>query len=165
MEYRDNIEAYGSIIKDLTDTEKLLEKFRLEVLGYELQLDGKAKRVRDINIDEDAMYDFINIVKSVVNQNTHFSRYEDGTVQNSLKAANYYINRHLMMQGSKIPLRYRAKISYEAMNLIQASLYKAHKGNILIWTKGTFGEQSSYQNTNEKKGGLTWLLPWKKQRR
>jgi len=161
---QDQIEQYGSIIKDLTDTEKLLDQLRMTILGLQM-VDGKEVKTRkEVRIDEDAVHEFLNLVRGVVNQNTHFSRYDDATVESILKALNYHTNRFLMLQGARIPIRYRANIATQAMALCTGSLYKAKEGNILRWTKGSFMESKTANDSfaSEKKGFLSFLFPGKK---
>ena len=154
----DQIESYGSIIKDLTDTEKFL-------LAYELRLVGKmmveGNEVTDTSIkpvikDREIAKYLVDMIRSVANQNTHFSGFESADVDNTLRAFNYTINRWLMLQGKKVPLRYRQKLSLEAMNICKASLHKALKHIILTWSKGNIREaqQLTTQPQQESKGGL-----------
>jgi len=158
----DLIQTYGGIIKDLTDTEGLLK-------NYELKLQGKVLNTRtnkieeidglSIKIQRGKAIEFVDMLRSIVNQNTHFSNFNEAIIYNLLASANYSINRWLMFQGTSIPLRYRPKISFEAMNMIIASLFKSNNGTILDWTKGTFDEREhSNGGRREDKGNI--FMPW-----
>jgi hypothetical protein len=156
----DKIDEYGGIIKDLTDTDKLLHALELRLLGKKEELDGTIVDVRKTGIHQDSVHEYINLLRSIVNQNTHFTNFKEDRVINTLKAANYYINRWLMLQGDKFPRRLRASISFESMNLIQSSLFKANDATILKWTKGSFKEGISMNPDSQgREGGFfNWIL-------
>ena len=157
----DEIENYGSIIKDLTDTEKFLQKYELRLVGKKLDDNGNA--VDDVGIkprvkDERIAREFVEMIRSVANQNTHFSGFEKEDIYNSLNSLNYTMNRWLMFQGENIPLRYRGKLSMEAMNIAKASLHKANKALLLKWSKGSITEgQQITAHPSEKRNFLDFF--------
>ena len=162
----DQIESYGSIIKDLTDTDKLLEDYELRLLGKKKE-DNRI--VKDHTVtprikDEQTAKDFIEIIRSIANQNTHFSGFEEAEIYKSLMALNYTMNRWMMFQREKIPRLYRQKISLEAMNIAKASLMKANKGLILQWSKGNIkeGQNINYNPNERKRGMLDFIFPPRK---
>ena len=158
---QDMVEKYGGVIRDLTDTESML-------LAYEWKLQGKrlnktTQLVEDIvglnkSMDEAKAIEFVDLIRSIVNQNTHFTNFNETIINNLQASSNYTINRWLMFQGEKVPLRYRGKISFEAMNMITESLYKSLGGTILDWTKGSFtvGER---EGANQGKQP-SMFMPW-----
>lgn len=160
----DQIASYGSIIKDLMDTNKDMEDFELRLLAKERNDDGKIMSIKGLEpiMDESTAKDFINKIKSVVNKNTHFSKFNEKTVTNVLMLMNYDLNRYLMFQGKRVPLRHRIGVSIEAMNMINASLHKAMEGAILRWSKGQINEgiNTSYQPP-QRKGIFQYLFPHK----
>lgn len=156
----DMIESYGGVIKDLTDTEKLLIDYEYKLQG--MRKDTATGKYVDIpglatRMSKAKSIEFVDMLRSIVNQNTHFSNFEERIITNILRSANYSINRWLMFQGEAIPLRYRPKISFEAMNLIIASLYKSNRGTILDWTKGSFRVAEDNRD-NEPKSNM--FMPW-----
>ncbi len=153
----DQMDQYGSIIKDLTDTHSLLEQMRLDILGRKM-VDGKEMQVksRKNSIDPAAAYEFVRLIKAIVNQNTHFSRFDGQTIQQILKAVNYHSNRFLMLQGGRVPLRYRANMATEAMLLVTGSVYKASDGTILRWTKGSFADNRQLTEGPQAKSRGFW---------
>lgn len=162
----DQIENYGSIIKDLTDTEKLLFDYELRLTGKKLNDKGEVIRDKTLNPlinDEQTAKEFVEIIRSVANQNTHFSGYDDNDVYNGLQALNYTVNRWLMIQKNKVPIHYRQKISLEAMNICKASLKKANKALILQWSKGNIkeGRNVNYNQGQQKRGLFDWFMPKK----
>lgn len=162
----DQIENYGSIIKDLTDTEEMLLKWELQLTGKTFDEKGNIvddernkPRIKDIQVAKE----LIALVRSIANQNTHFSGFEDKDVYHSLDALNYSLNRWMMFQGDKIPRLYRQKLSLEAMNICKASLMKANKALILQWSKGNIKEGTTTNyNPNGKKSMFSWLFPGNK---
>lgn len=153
----------GSIIKDLTDTEAMLLNYELSLCGLMINEEGKIVKNPEIDpriTDRRVAKEFVDTIRSIANQNTHFSGFEDKDVGNSLMALNYTINRWMMFQSGKIPRLYRQKLSLEAMNLTKASLMKARKALILQWSKGTIREgRTEHYSPNEKKGMFDWLMP------
>jgi len=166
----DGIEAYGSIIKDLTDTKDMLDL-------WELTLQGKKKLDSGAVVDDPLMTayikkpqaarDFVDIVRSVVNRHNDFSYISEKQAANLIYGANYNINRWLMLQSDDVPLRYRSKISFEAMARINSSVYKAVDGKMLTWTKGSFqeGRQVNERPEESKKSLMSYIIPFGKNRR
>ena len=157
QEYLETVNDYGSIIKDLTETDILLETFELRLRGKTKNDKGEVTTIPGaecyIKTDQ-AARDYVNLIRSVVNRHNDFSYYEASEGYSLIAGANYQINRWLMLQGDVIPTRYRSKISFEAMALISASVHKAMEGRILRWTKGTFGENRQYNDNAQQKTGL-----------
>ena len=163
----DQVEKYGSIIKDLMDTEELLKSMELRWLGKRMLKDGTVEPIpnRKAYMSEDAAQGLIDKVRSLVNQNTHYTKYDDRIVPNILWGANYHINRWLMRQGENVPLGYRSMISFECMALIMASLHKANNATILTFLKGSFQEGRRIEDSpQQKQGFLQSLMPWNKKR-
>lgn len=157
----DQVERYGSIIKDLTDTEKLLKDYELRLMG--MKLDDNDEIVKDTSIeprikDIQTAKDFVEAIRSVANQNTHFTGYKENDILNSLNVFNYTMTRWMMFQGENIPLRYRQKMCMEAMNIIKASLHKAKNALIAKWSKGSISEEQHVSNNNQ--GGGTGMFPF-----
>lgn len=155
----DQIDQYGSIIKDLTAVDELLNRYELRLLGKKENDMGEVvtdENLKPMITDEQAAKEFVEMIRSVANQNTHFTGFEQGDILNSLNALNYTMNRWLMFQGEKIPKMYRQKLSLEAMNIAKASLHKAKRHLILSWSKGNIkeGQQVNY-NPNQKPGFLS----------
>jgi len=159
----DLTDRFGSIIKDLTDTEMFLREYELRLMGKKENERGDI--VDDGNVvpiikSEKTAREFVDMIRSVANQNTHFTGFESGDVYNSLNALNYTMNRWLMFQAGNVPLRYRQKLSLEAMNIAKASLHKAKKHLILTWSKGNIREgQQITHSDGEKKGFMNFLFP------
>lgn len=164
---QDLVDTYGSIIKDLTDTDKLLDEFELRLRGKVRTEQGKV--VDDpagtayIKTDR-AARDFVNIVKSIVNRHTDFSFYEVKEGYALIDGACKLIPEWLMYQGGDVPKGYRVKIGFEALSLIKASVHKAINGRMLTWTKGAINEQASFNSRpeTEKKGLMDFILPFRK---
>jgi len=159
----DQIESYGSIIKELTDTEKLLDNYELSLTGKKKDENGKIvkdKKLTPIIYNDQTAKEFVDMIRCVANQNTHFSDFEEKDIYNALNAMNYTMNRWMMFQGTKIPIRHRQKLSFEAMNIAKASLHKAKKFRILQWSKGqiTHSEGQNYGN-KQKKGFMDFVFP------
>lgn len=165
-EQRDISTQYGSIIKDLTDTDKILEEFEMRIVGK--KYDSNNKLVDDPDAEpyikkQKISREFMNIIRSQVNRHNDFSFYEINEVDNILFGANYTINRWLMLQGTEVPLRYRSKLSFEAMGLISASLHKAMNGRMLTWTKGSFQEGRSINDSAGTQSSIwDYVFPFKK---
>jgi hypothetical protein len=163
----DMTEQYGSIIKELTDTEKLLADYELRLRGK--MRDASGKIVDDnrgeprINSDR-AARDFVDIIRGVVNRHNDFSFYSENDAIAITNGANYTINRWLMLQAAEVPLRYRSKISFEAMALIFASVHKATEGKILKWTKGAFSEDMNRQGDARQKHSVMDYIPFLKKK-
>jgi hypothetical protein len=142
----DQIDSYGAIIKDLTEAEKLLDKFELSLKNKIRNPDGKlVDKYADYKAritDQRVIQEFVDYVRSYANQNTHFSKYEYDQVSRILNMANYDLTKYMMLQGEKVPMSIRKKIIAEAMAIICASLHKANEGTTLRWSKGTFSDQS-----------------------
>lgn len=163
-EYGDLPQSYGSIIKELTDTAKIVDDFELRLRGK--TRDKKGEVVDDprqeayIKSDKVAR-DFTNILRSHVNLHVDFSYFDAKEVASRTNGAILNITRWLMLQGDDIPQRYRHKISHEALNLIDASYHKALEGKMLKWTKGSFREG---RNVNEmqgnNKGFMDYIFPF-----
>jgi len=158
QDYLETVEQYGSIIKDLTDTEKLLEDFELRLRAKRKSATGEVEVIpyseAYIKTDQ-AARDYVNLLRSIVNRHNDFSFYELKEGYALIDGANYQINRWLLLQGEDIPTRYRCKISFEGMALISASMHKAMEGRMLRWTKGTFGENRNFvDNPNQQKQGF-----------
>lgn len=156
----DLIETYGGIIEKLTSTEKLLMEYEFKLQGK--RFDTKTNSIIEIpslqiRMDEAKAIEFVDMLRSIVNQNTHFSNFDDGVINNILLSANYSINRWLMFQGESVPLRHRPKIAFEAMNMIIASLYKSNNGTILDWTKGSFSVGEDNKGNNKQSN---MFMPW-----
>lgn len=168
-EYVNNVEQYGSIIKDLTDTETLLDNFELRLLGKKRNPDGKVvdDDAREVLIHKKRVArEFVDILKSVVNRHNDFSYYSEKEGYAIINGANYTINRWLMLQAEDVPLRYRSKISFEAMSLISASIHKAIDGRMLRWTKGTFTEgRNINERPQERRSMMDYIFPWTKKAR
>lgn len=159
----DLIQHYGSIIKDLTDTETLLYKFELRLLGKGIDEQGNIIKLREPMMDEEKVRDFVDQVKSIVNQNTHFTRFNDKKMDAILQNAGSHIPRWMMQQGSAVPQKNRGAINFMALNLIIESLHKANEGTILRWSKGGFTDSSTHAPMNERqKGALEKILFWRK---
>lgn len=160
-EYQDMSQAYGSIIKDLTDTDAILEKFELRLRGKKIE-QGKvvddSKATAYITTDQ-AARDFVDIIRSQVNRHNDFSYYEKNEINPIILGANYTITRWLMLQGKQVPTRYRQKIAFEAMGLINSSLHKALNGRMLTWTKGSFQEGRNITEQPQKKGIWEYIFP------
>lgn len=167
-EYVDNIEQYGSIIKDLTDTEKILEDYELRLRGKVRKKDGSVHKDPNLNPyikTDQAARDFVDFIRSVVNRHNDFSFYDEKEADKILMGANYEINRWLMLHGDVVPLRYRSKISFEAMAHINSSTHKAINGRMLTWTKGSFSEGRSMHeggSPHNKKSILNYIFPFMK---
>jgi len=153
---QDMIETYGGVIKDLTDTNDFLDRLELKLQGKKIVNQKVIERATGYKLEESEATEFVDMIRSIVNQNTHFSNLPDKVVNNMIMSANNTIVRYMMLKGSKIPLRYRNKIGFEAMNLICTSLHKGNNGTILTWTKGSFSENAP-MNNKESKGGI---FPW-----
>lgn len=154
----DQIESYGSIIKDLTDTEELLKNYELRLIGKKEDDDGKIVDDKEPIIkNPDRAKEFVDMIRSVANQNTHFTWFDKNDILNTLNAFNYTMNRWLMFQADAIPLRYRGKLSHEAMNIAKASLHKAKDRTLLGWSKGSIKEGQQTIRGQEKKGGFSIL--------
>lgn len=165
MEYvpQDMIEGYGSIIKDLTDSDKLVEDFRMQLLGLRRrEEDGKIVRVRKTLVDADTVSEITNLMKGIINQNTHFSSFKEDRALNTLGALNYHLNRYLMQCGEKVPLKMRANIATQAMSLAQGSTFKANDATILKWSKGGFSDSAPQQRAGGGLNPLNWILPGRK---
>ena len=160
---QDMIETYGGVIKELTDTDKLLSYFELRLQGKFIGEGGEIKdRVgAKFKLDESTAIELVDMIRSIVNQNTHFSKIPKKVVPCIIMSANITITRFMMLKAEEIPLRYRNKIAFECMNLITASLYKSHEGTILSWTKGSFAEGAPKGNSNK---GFS-IFPWNWNRR
>ena len=161
-EFRDMSEAYGSIIKELTDTEAILDSFELRLRGKIRDQNGDVKELEGaeepyVRTDR-AAREFVDIIRSIVNRHTDFSYYELADAYSIIEGANNILNRWLLLQGGDVPTRYRGKISFEALALIKASLHKATNGRMLTWTKGSFNERRSGENTEQKKS--IWDYVW-----
>lgn len=169
-ESRNVMQEYGSIIKELTDTEKIVKDFELRLRGKRIDEEGKIVKLDDTEsyIKSDrAARDFIDIIRSLVNRHNDFSYYEENDAYAIIQGANYTITRWLMLQGDEVPLRYRFKISFEAMSLISASMHKAMKGRMLVWTKGSFKEGMNHSDNNQQQQGkgfmeMMWPFPRRK---
>ena len=164
-ESKDMPEKYGSIIKDLTDTDDMLRKFEARLRGKIVKDNG------DIDIDssqtayiktDQAARDYIDLIRSIVNRHNDFSYYEPNEAFAIVEGAAATLNRWLMLQGKDVPTRYRAKIAFEGMALISASLHKAMNGRILVWTKGTFKEGMNISQSPQKKSVWDYIIPWRK---
>jgi hypothetical protein len=154
----DQIESYGSIIKDLTDTNELLDRYELRLIGKKLNEEGDIVKDKEPIIkNPDKAKEFVDMIRSVANQNTHFTWFDKGDILNTLNAFNYTVNRWLMFQGEDIPLRYRGKLSHESMNIIKASLHKAKDRTLLGWSKGSIKEGQQITQNPQKKGGFNIL--------
>ncbi len=139
----DQIESYGSIIKDLTDTEAFLKAYELRLVGKTENDNGeliKEEGVTPMIKNDQTAKEFVDMIRSIANQNTHFTWFNKDDILNSLNAMNYTMNRWLMFQRSTIPLRYRQKLAFEAMNIAKASLHKAKDRTLLGWSKGNIKE-------------------------
>jgi len=151
----DQIESYGSIIKDLTDTEELLRKYELRLIGKKENEEGDIEDDKEPIIkNPDKAKEFVDMIRSVANQNTHFTWFDKNDILNTLNAFNYTMNRWLMFQAEDIPLRYRGKLSHEAMNLAKASLHKSKDSVMLKWSKGSISEGQQISRQPEKKSGF-----------
>lgn len=168
-EYQDLPESYGSIIKELTSTDKIVEDFELRLRGKVMNKDGTVKDdpAQEAYIKSDrAARDFVNIIRSHVNLHVDFSYFEAKEIQTRIWGANINITRWLMLQGSDVPTRYRAKIAFEAMNLIDASYHKAQDGKMLKWTKGSFREgRNMNEMPGKNKGIWDYIFPFGKKAR
>jgi len=158
MQTNDLSEQYGSIIKDLTDTDLILETFELRLMGRFKDKDGKIKPIKGVEPyikNESAAKEFADMVRGFVNRHNDFSYYNDVEINDYMMGSITVINRWLMLQGSDVPLRYREKISFQALCLINASLHKANGGKMLVWTKGTFREGLNISaDPRQKKGNF-----------
>lgn len=163
---RDIIPSYGSIIKDLTDTKDMLDLYELRLRGKKKDASGKivfdeggTERVKT----DRAARDFVDIIRGVVNRHNDFSYYDEKDSNAIIMGANYTICRWLMFQGDEVPLRYRYKISFEAMSMIFSSTHKAIGGKMLLWTKGTFNEGMNHSGeSNQKKGIMDYIFPFRR---
>lgn len=166
-QFRDATEQYGSIIKDLTDTEKILLDFELSIQGKYIDNEGnitKRPNVTPYIENENTAREFVDLVRSFVNRHNDFSYYSENEINDYIQGANVIISRWLMFQSSEVPLRYRQKIAFQGMALINASLHKANGGKMLVWTKGTFREglNISADPQQKKRGLLSYVFPWAK---
>lgn len=166
-QFRDATEQYGSIIKDLTDTEKILLDFELSIQGKTINEEGKIIKLPNITPyiqNENTAREFVDLVRSFVNRHNDFSFYSEAEINDYVQGANVIISRWLMFQSSEVPLRYRQKIAFQGMALINASLHKANGGKMLVWTKGTFREglNISADPQQKKRGLLSYVFPWAK---
>ena len=153
----DMVEQYGSIIKDLTDTEQFLYQYELRLCG--LKIDDNGREVPDDKLktlikNRQTAKDFVEMIRSIANQNTHFTGFKERDINNALNSLNYTMNRWLMFQGETIPLRYREKLSMEAMNIAKASLHKALGALMAKWSKGQIQEGQQIVQKPQEKGGL-----------
>lgn len=157
-EYGENLlREYGSIIKDLTDTDDMLLKFELRLLGKGENKDGEIITIRKPYMTAEKARDLIDQIRSIVNQNTHFTKFDKHNVEAILTIAASEIPRWLMRQGNDVPRKHRSTINFIAFNLIIESLYKANDGTILRWTKGSFREGIMQNERNKKSGWFDWL--------
>lgn len=158
-------EKYGSIIKDLTDTDLILKRFEARLRGKIVKDNGDIvidpSQIAYVRTDQ-AARDFVDIIRSIVNRHNDFSFYTENEAYAIVEGAAATINRWLMLQGADIPTRYRAKIAFEGMALISASLHKAMNGRILVWTKGTFKEGMNITQSPQKKSVWDYIIPWRK---
>lgn len=166
-QFRDATEQYGSIIKDLTDTEKILLDFELSIQGKYINKDGDIvlrPNIEPYIKNENSAREFVDIIRSFVNRHNDFSFYSENEIYDYIQGANVIISRWLMFQSSDVPLRYRQKIAFQGMALINASLHKASGGKMLVWTKGTFREglNISADPQQKKRGLLSYVFPWAK---
>jgi hypothetical protein len=166
-QFRDATEQYGSIIKDLTDTDKILMDFELSIQGKFINEEGKIMSRPNIVPyipNENTAREFVDLVRSFVNRHNDFSYYSENEINDYIQGANVIISRWLMFQSSEVPLRYRQKIAFQGMALINASLHKASGGKMLVWTKGTFREglNISADPQQKKRGLLSYVFPWAK---
>lgn len=159
---QDLVEGYGSIIRDLTDSEKLIEDFKMQLLGLRKRDDGKIVRTRKTMVDADTATEITNLMKGIINQNTHFSSFDENRAINTLSALNYHLNRYLLQCGERIPLRMRANIATQAMALAQGSTFKANDGTILRWSKGGFSDTPQQRSGGGGFNPLNWILPGRK---
>lgn len=162
---RDAIDTYGSIIKDLTDTDKIMEDFELRLRGKKKSISGEIvddPKARVYIKTDEAARDFVNIVKSIVNRHTDFSYYEEKEAYSIIEGAAVVIPEWLMNQGEIVPKGYRQKIGFEAMSYIKASCHKALNGRMLTWTKGAITEQNQLQPKPEKRSIWDFVMPGKR---
>lgn len=160
-EPKDVIEQYGSVVKEIFDTEKLLRAYYASLRGR--KIDEQEKEVLDEDAEvyiktERAAKEFIQLVKSKVNKHIDFSYFTENEANDRIIGSIKEINRWLMLQGEEVPLRYRSKIAAEAMALIDASYHKSTNGRMLLWTKSTISLQEGLNithNPEQHKGG--WL--------
>ena len=158
----DTIEAYGGIIKDLTDTEKILDDYELKLRGKKRKEDGSIivdKSQRAMVKTDMAARDLVNLARSVVNRHNDFSYFELKESQAVLHGFVRTVNRWLMFQCDEVPLGYRQKISFELTSFVFASLHKATDGRMLKWTKGTFREGTNITDRPERKKSLMDYIP------
>ena len=163
---KDVIETYGGIIKDLTDTDKLLEDFELRLRGKKKDETGKIVKDESatayIKTDQ-AARDFVNLIRGVVNRHTDFSYYSSNEAAEIIHGACTIIPEWLMYQRDNVPKDYRLKIGFEAMSFIKASCCKAEDGRMLKWSKGAISENSQFNPTKqENKGFMDYIFPFKK---
>lgn len=159
----DLFREYGSIIKDLTDTTDMLKRFELRLLGYGENLKGEIVPIRQPMMEPELVSEFMDMIRSIVNQNTHFSKYDGKNVEALLERAAYEIPAWMMDKGNACPRKKRGAINFMAFNLIYGSLFKANEGTILRWTKGSFrdGTMGRPQDTNRKRGLFSKFMFWK----
>jgi len=163
---RDLIKEYGSIIKDLTDTDKLMEAFELRLRAKVKDENGKIVEDKNgiayVKTDK-AAREFVDFMRSVVNRHTDFSYYDSKDSEAIVKGFAQEMAWWLAARGKDIPLHYRGKILIEAGAYMFASLRKAENGTMLKWSKGAISESSAFNQRPEKpKGMLDYLMPWRK---
>ena len=162
----DQIESYGGIIRDLTDVKKLIDEFELKLQGKKLE-GNKIVEVKDpvYKLSEFTATQLGSLLRSIANQNTHFTLFEPANVRNTLVNFNYTINLLMLRQGDKIPLGVRQKISFEMICIAQASLQKAASATILKWTKGSFNEGVNRSDVPLVRRSWTDYIPFLGRRR
>jgi len=161
----DSAERYGSIIKDLIATEVILEKYELQLRGKKKDSEGKIMDdpTAEPYIKTDrAAREYVNLLKSMVNTHNDMTYYEPDEAGDIMDGAIRLIPWWLMLQGDDIPTRYRRKIGWEGLSLINASLHKAINGRMLVFLKGSFREGTSYNMNPDKKSALDYIMPWRK---
>ena len=70
-----------------------------------------------------------------------------------------------MFQGEEVPLRYRSKITFEALSLITASLHKAIEGKMLKWSKGSFSEGRNFSDGPDSRKSVLDYIPFLNRRK
>lgn len=159
----DAVQGYGSIIKDLTDTQDILDQFEMRVRGKKRLQNGDIVDDKDLGAyikTDKAAREFMSIIRSTVNRHNDFSYYNEEDAYSIIDGANEIICHWLMLQGEDVPTRYRRKLSFEAMSLISASMHKALEGKMLVWTKGTFREGVNINQNPNDKGNSVWNYIW-----
>lgn len=160
----DQVESYGGIIKELVSPSAIMLDFEMRLIGKERDKSGNYvlnPKLKPKIVDEGVAREYVDLIRSVVNDNINFCKISENEAYGMLMGLNYTINRWMMFQAGSIPCYYRQKISFEGMALASESIHKAMNGHVSIWSKGSFKDQQT-PNANQGKGILDYVFPFRK---